>query len=215
MKTALVSPMLSAVVYYMVSKLMGIKPDPAPADARAESGLLADPATRAVLDAIRRIVRALRESSRGTERSVGLGAAQLFVLQRLAGAPALSLNELARRTLTHQSSVSVVVSKLVRAGLVARTRADADGRRVEIMLTKAGRTVLSRAPAAAQDRLIAALGVLGTETRRDLSRRLGQLVEAMALPARHPPMFFEAAPKRASRKNSQKKRKSSRDDTIS
>ncbi len=159
-------------------------------------GLLTDPATRAVLDAIRRIVRALRESSRGAERAVGVGGAQLFVLQRLAGAPALSLNELARRTLTHQSSVSVVVSKLVRAGLVARTRADGDGRRVEIKLTKAGRTVLSRAPAAAQDRLIGALGVLGTEARRELAGRLGQLVEAMALPDRHPPMFFEAAPKR-------------------
>jgi DNA-binding MarR family transcriptional regulator len=159
-------------------------------------GLLADPATRAVLDAIRRIVRALRESSRGAERAVGVGGAQLFVLQRLAGAPALSLNELARRTLTHQSSVSVVVSKLVRAGLVARTRADGDGRRVEIKLTEAGRRVLSRAPAAAQDRLIGALGVLGPEARRELAGRLGQLVEAMALPDRHPPMFFEAAPKR-------------------
>ena len=107
-----------------------------------------------------------------------------------------TLNELAERTLTHQSSVSVVVSKLVRAGLVARTRADGDGRRVEIKLTEAGRRVLSRAPAAAQDRLIGALGVLGTEARRELAGRLGQLVEAMALPDRHPPMFFEAAPKR-------------------
>jgi DNA-binding MarR family transcriptional regulator len=155
---------------------------------------LGDPATRAVLDSIRRIVRALRESSRSTERSIGLGAAQLFVLQRLAGAPAVSLNELAARTLTHQSSVSVVVSRLVRSGLVARTRAPADGRRVEITLTAAGRAVLGRAPAAAQDRLIAALGLLGTATRKDLARQLGRLVEAMALPLQHPPMFFEAAP---------------------
>ena len=160
-------------------------------------GALRDPATRAVLDAIRRIVRALRESSRTSERSVGLGAAQLFVLQRLAGAPALSLNELAERTLTHQSSVSVVVSRLVKAGLVARTRASTDGRRVEITLTSAGRAALSRAPAAAQDRLIAALGLLGTAAREDLARQLGRLVEAMALPLHHPPMFFEAAPPRA------------------
>ncbi|HEX3903922.1 MAG TPA: MarR family transcriptional regulator [Polyangia bacterium] len=159
------------------------------------SGAQRDPATRAVLDAIRRIVRALRESSRTSERSVGLGAAQLFVLQRLAGAPALSLNELAERTLTHQSSVSVVVSRLVKAGLVARTRAPTDGRRVQITLTAAGRAALSRAPAAAQDRLIAALGLLGATARKDLARQLGRLVEAMALPLHHPPMFFEAAPR--------------------
>jgi len=55
-------------------------------------------------------VQALRVSSRAAERDVGLSAAQLFVLDRLAGADqALCVNELAQRTLTHQSSVSVVV----------------------------------------------------------------------------------------------------------
>ena len=153
-----------------------------------------DPATRAVLDSIRRIVRVLRESSRRTERSLGLGAAQLFVLQRLAGAQPLSLNELAERTLTHQSSVSVVVSRLVKAKLVTRLRARGDARRLEIRLTPAGEAALERAPAAAQDRIIAALGTLGAPVRRDLARQLGRLVEAMALPAQHPPMFFEQAP---------------------
>jgi DNA-binding MarR family transcriptional regulator len=164
---------------------------------RGAGSALRDPATRAVLDSIRRIVRALRESSRRTERSLGLGAAQLFVLQRLAGAPALSLNELADRTLTHQSSVSVVVSRLVDAGLVVRTRAPGDGRRVEIALTAPGRAALSRAPAAAQDRLIGALATLGTSARQDLARHLQRLVAAMALPLQHPPMFFEPAPPRA------------------
>jgi DNA-binding MarR family transcriptional regulator len=179
----------------MVSNYMGTKVD---AGATPSQGgtVLRDPATRAVLDSIRRIVRALRESSRKTERSIGLGAAQLFVLQRLAGAPPLSINELADRTLTHQSSVSVVVSRLVRGGLVARTRAVADGRRVAITLTPVGRALLERAPSAAQDRLIGALGLLGGAARKDLARHLGRLVDAMALPRHHPPMFFERAPRR-------------------
>jgi DNA-binding MarR family transcriptional regulator len=175
---------------------MGTKLTAASAGA-ASARTLADPATRAVLDAIRRIVRVLREASRSTERSLGLSAAQLFVLQRLAGAPALSLNELADRTLTHQSSVSTVVSKLVRQGLVQRTRADADGRRVEIALTAAGRAALANAPAAAQDRLIAGLGLLGAPARQELAAHLGRLVEVMGLPAQSPPMFFERAAKRA------------------
>jgi MarR family transcriptional regulator, lower aerobic nicotinate degradation pathway regulator len=177
---------------------MGIQLNTGPAAASA--AVLRDPATRAVLDSIRRIVRALRESSRAAERSVGLGGAQLFVLQRLAGAPPLSINELAERTLTHQSSVSVVVSRLVQAGLVARNRATSDGRRAEITLTAAGRAVLSRAPAAAQDRLIGALGLLGVPARKELARQLGRLVESMALPPQHPPMFFVAAPPRARKK---------------
>ena len=192
--------------YYMVSKHMVSKLNASLAQLPRADGVLDDPATRAVLDAVRRIVRVLRESSRAAERSVGLGAAQLFVLQRLAGSPALSLNELAHRTLTHQSSVSVVVSKLVRSGLVARTRDSTDGRRVEIVLTRAGRALLARAPAAAQDRLIGALGLLGGAARKDLARRLGHLVEAMALPPQHPPMFFEAAPRRESKPEGKRSR---------
>lgn len=132
---------------------------------------------------------------------MGLSGAQLFVLQRLAGAPALSLNELADRTLTHQSTVSVVVTRLVAGGLVTRRRGGDDGRRVEIALTARGRAALKQAPAAAQDRLIAALGAVGAGARRTLARELGRLVEAMALPEQAPPMFFESpsAPRRKAR----------------
>jgi len=157
----------------------------------APPALLADSATRDVLDAIRRIVRALRESSRHAEAKLGLTGAQLFVLQRLAAAPALSLNELADRTLTHQSTVSVVVTRLVARGLVTRSRGGSDGRRIELALTARGRASLKRAPAAAQDRLIAALETVGPTARRTLARELGRLVAAMSLPAQAPPMLFE------------------------
>ncbi|HXU05778.1 MAG TPA: MarR family winged helix-turn-helix transcriptional regulator [Polyangia bacterium] len=170
---------------------MGTQAD---AQAGARPAKSADPATREVLDAIRRIVRALRESSRAAERSVGIGAAQLFVLQRLAASPGLSLNELAARTFTHQSSVSVVVSRLVERGLLTRARGGDDGRRVSIALAPAGRALLARAPAAAQERLLAGLGLLGAGSRRQLADLLGRLVDLMALPDRSPPMFFEAAP---------------------
>src|SRR4029079_10230422 len=116
----------------MGSKYMGTQSDAQGAGRAPRSGTSAEPATREVLDAIRRIVRARRESSRATEQSVGIGAAQLFVLQRLAGAPGLSLNELAARTFTHQSSVSVVVSRLVDRGLLTRARGGDDGRRIAI-----------------------------------------------------------------------------------
>jgi DNA-binding MarR family transcriptional regulator len=158
--------------------------------------VVSDPATRAVLDAIRRIVRSLREASRASERSLGLSAAQVFVLQRLQSAPAQSVNELAERTLTHQSSVSVVVSKLCDRGLVARTPSVADARRIEIALTKQGRALLERAPVVApQDRLIAGLALLGPRKRRLLAAGLRGLIDAMALPDEPAAMFFEKTPR--------------------
>jgi DNA-binding MarR family transcriptional regulator len=63
---------------------------------------------RGVLNALRRIVRDLRLGARDAERSAGISGAQLFVLQALADERASSLNELADRTHTDQSSVSVV-----------------------------------------------------------------------------------------------------------
>jgi len=168
-----------------------------PAPRAAAATVLADRATRDVLDAIRHVVRTLREASRHSERAVGVSAAQLFVLQRLAGARPLSVTELAARTLTHQSSVSVVVGKLAEQGLVTRQRTSDDARRVAIALTPAGRALLERAPAAAQDRLIAALALVGSARRRRLAADLVELVRAMGTDADHPPMFFErAAPRR-------------------
>ena len=101
---------------------------------------------QAVLDGVRRIVQALRASSRWAERHVGLSGAQLFVLQKLAETPGISVNELAERTHTHQSSVSVVVSRLAALDLVTRTRSAADGRRVELSLAPRARRVVGRAP---------------------------------------------------------------------
>jgi len=83
--------------------------------------------TRAILDAVRRIVRALHESSRAAEKTLGVTGAQLFVLQTLADVPGLSLNALAEQTHTHQSSVSTVVSRLAERGLVLRAAAADDG----------------------------------------------------------------------------------------
>src|ERR1700688_4078890 len=97
------------------------------------------PRTREVLDAIRRMVQALRESSRLAESRVGLSGAQLFVLRTAADSPGLSLNELAARTRTHQSSVSVVVTRLAQKGLVQKRTADGDARRVEVRLSPSGR----------------------------------------------------------------------------
>jgi DNA-binding MarR family transcriptional regulator len=146
---------------------------------------------RDVLDAIRRIVQALRESSRAAEKRVGLSSAQLFVLQTLAESPGLSLNELAERTRTHQSSVSAVVARLTRTRLIERGTSQGDARRAEIRLSSRGRTRLVRAPRAAQERLVATVDAMPRARRAQLAASLQLLVRGMALPKRRPSMFFE------------------------
>src|SRR5712671_228269 len=146
---------------------------------------------RVVLDCVRRIVRALRESSREAERKVGVSGAQLFVLQQIAAGQARSVTELAERTLTHQSSVSVVVQRLAAAGLIARSRSPRDRRRTDLRLTARGRSLVSSAPPLLQERLIEAVRQLPPARRLGLAAALSEVVDRMQLPGGAAPMFFE------------------------
>jgi DNA-binding MarR family transcriptional regulator len=153
-----------------------------------------DDDTQSVLDSIRRIVQFLRVSARAADRA-GVSAAQAFVLEKLAQSPALSVNELAARTLTHQSSVSVVVQRLERRGLVTRKRAGGDGRRVEVSLTRQGRQVLRRVPDLSQGRLITGVERLPAGERRALARALRALLRSLGVGVGgHTLMFFEERP---------------------
>jgi len=156
---------------------------------------------REVLDSIRRIVQALRESSRAAEKHAGLSGAQLFVLQALAESPGLSLNELAERTRTHQSSVSVVVTRLSQARLIERATSPGDARRAELSLSALGRRRLRSAPQTAQQRLIGAVDGLRPADRVRLAAMLARLVDGMGLETRRPAtMFDEPAKRKAGRR---------------
>jgi len=113
-----------------------LRPADPPAAAHVES----------VLNSLRRTIRAFRAAAMTAESVLGISGAQHFALEKLAGAPALSLNELATRTLTHKSSAPVVVSRLVLRGYVRRQRSAADRRSIVLTLTPAGRRALERAP---------------------------------------------------------------------
>ena len=160
---------------------------PVPAGATAERDAVA------VLDALRRVVRLLRLSSRALEKKHGLSGAQLFVLQQLAGTRVSSVADLAERTVTDQSSVSVVVRRLVEKGLVQRSPSKTDARSVELRLTGAGRTVLANAPRPAQERLVEGIRSLAPVELRGLALGLERLSAALGVNLEDPVMFFEDA----------------------
>ncbi len=144
-----------------------------------------------IMDSIRQIVRALRVSSREADRSVGITGAQLFVLRKLDANAAASLNELAARTLTHQSTVSVVVSRLVEKGLVLRSVSQTDARRVVLRLSARGRAFLGRAPETTQERLVRAIEHLTQRKRAALRDLLSAIVKGSAISRETPELFFE------------------------
>jgi DNA-binding MarR family transcriptional regulator len=151
-----------------------------------------------VLDHFRVIVKSLREASSASEKSIGISTAQAFVLQKISESPtSLSINELATLTHTHQSSVSVVVNKLVKAKLVERTPSATDARVSEVRLSQAGKKrmgkkILPRI----QQKLIDGVNGLTLDERRGLVVGLNALVKQVGLADKTPSLFFEETEKK-------------------
>jgi DNA-binding MarR family transcriptional regulator len=132
-----------------------------------------------ILDTLRSIVRELRLASRQAEQRVGVHGAQLHALRQLADSPTTSLTELAERTHTDISSVSVVVSRLVEHGFVARKAADDDRRRLSLGLTARGRAILRRAPETGTSRLLRATSHLSDREVHSLASSLAKIVDGL------------------------------------
>lgn len=161
----------------------------------------------AVLNSFRAIVKSLRVADRAGLREHGLGASQVYVLHQLALASPLSVNDLAERTATDQSTVSVVVAKLLEKGFVTRERAESDARRVELHLTPKGRQVVRKLPPPVQQTLVDGIDRLPRAQARRIAQSLREIERILGLDETQPPMFFADDDKPARKAAPSKKRR--------
>ena len=96
-----------------------------------------------------------------------------------------------RRTRTTPSSVSEVVSRLVRQGLVTRAASVRDRRRAVLTLTAAGAALVRSAPETVQDRLVAGFGRLDHASQRMLADGIESWLAASGLADVTATFFFE------------------------
>jgi DNA-binding MarR family transcriptional regulator len=153
-----------------------------------------------IVNSLRRITQALRLSSSVVQDKLGISGAQLFVLQQLADHPASSLRELQDRTFTDQSSVSVVVSRLVGSGHVARKRSKVDARRLELNLTGTGRATVRKAPPLAQTQLMTTLRAVPAAELGVTAVVLERVARDVDMSSGKPQMFFEPPPAKSGRR---------------
>ncbi len=125
------------------------------------------------------------------ERAIGVSSAQLFALRQIALHPGQSLSDIAASTVTTQSSISEVVTRLVQRGLLVRNVAADDRRRTELELTKTGRASLAKAPETAQEKLLAGFLKLPAGKQRFLAAGIDEWIEAAGFQDLAPTMFFE------------------------
>lgn len=147
-------------------------------------------ATQQILDSLRRIHQALRTASRRSHQKIGLNAAQLFVLQRLKEHEPLSLNSLAEKTFSHQSTLSVVVNELVNRELVKRETSEEDRRRLNLRLTKAGRALLKKRQTTIQELFVDSINHFSQREKSEFARLISEFVSNAGLGKQTPHFFF-------------------------
>jgi DNA-binding MarR family transcriptional regulator len=133
----------------------------------------------AVLKSFRVIYGAVRQHFREVRQSCGISGSQLWIMQELARGAALGVSELAVKLSIHQSTCSLHVEKLVRAGLVKKRRLSRDQRRVELSITALGRRTMIRAPGPAEGVLPEAIAELSPAALRGLQKGLRQIIAAL------------------------------------
>lgn len=150
----------------------------------------ADADVAAIVQGLRRINQAIEEYSREVHRAYGLTGPQLWALKTLHRRGSLTAGELAEALVVHQSSVSVLLTRLERRRLVHRVRRRTDRRYVEIALTEAGRTLAEQSPEPAQGRLLHRLRRMRPAEVTAIRRSIDTLVDAMAAGGMEARFFF-------------------------
>ncbi len=141
-----------------------------------------DPTEEEVLIALRRIARAASLHSRRIQHAYGLTSPQLFVLRELSRRGEATGGELARAACLSHATITGILDRLERRGLVRRTRSDQDRRRVTARVTAEGEALLETAPPPLHNRFLTRFRKLDDWERSFLLGALQRLASMMGGP---------------------------------
>lgn len=130
-----------------------------------------------ILEAIVYLYTESRRVTKELARQHGLTGPQVTALKLLEGFGTLSLSELGARMSAKSSTVTGLVDRMERDGLVRRRRSREDRRVIHLEATPAGARIAAEVPVTAMEIFGDALRSLSGEDRAQLMRILGHLAE--------------------------------------
>lgn len=132
-----------------------------------------------VLVALRKITRAIDLHSKQLMRETGLTAPQLLVLNELVIDPAATPSTVAKAVHLSQATVTSILDRLDKAGLILRTRSDTDRRVTYLKLTEEGLRKAKSAPEPLQAGFIQKFGALEPWERHQLVASIQRMAAMM------------------------------------
>lgn len=107
-----------------------------------------------VLIALRKIIQSIDLNSRSLVKRVGLTGPQLLILQEILKSGEVSGGKLAKAASLSQATVTGILERLEKRGLVSRRRSDKDKRIVLVQVTPEGKQLLKNAPSLMQESFV-------------------------------------------------------------
>ena len=107
-----------------------------------------------VLTTLRRLIRATDLHSKQLVKTAGLTAPQLLLLQAIRGKGQVTIGALAKEISLSQATVTTILDRLEKRGLVYRERSSEDKRKVHAHLTDKGMEIIRDAPTPLQEQFV-------------------------------------------------------------
>ena len=104
-----------------------------------------------VLTSLRRVIRATDLHSKRLAKISGLTAPQILLLQAIRKLEGAAISQLANEVTLSQATVTTILDRLEKRGLIERERSKVDKRKVHVHLTERGIDTLREAPMPLQE----------------------------------------------------------------
>ena len=138
-----------------------------------------DEAISETMQSLRRIIKSLQDYSQTVYSHFGITGPQLWVLKTLHQNDSLPLGELSKGMYLNPSTITGVVDRLERKGLVSRGRNEKDRRVVKVQLTPKGTELVKRTPNPIQGKMVYGLRKLKKDELLSIYQSVDKLVEIM------------------------------------
>ncbi|MDF1590695.1 MAG: MarR family transcriptional regulator [Desulfobacterales bacterium] len=132
-----------------------------------------------VLIAIRRIIQSIDLHSKSLVKQFGLTGPQLIILKEISQSSEITASDLSRAISLSQATVTGIIDRLEKKGLISRRQSARDRRRTLIETTSSGDFLLETAPPLMQESFIQQFSEMQSWEQHMILSSLNRLVDMM------------------------------------
>ena len=141
---------------------------------------LNDQRCRNLLVALRKIIQAIDQHSTQLKKKFGLTGPQLIILQTVVENELMSVTQLSKDVSLSQATVTNITKRLENQGYLERNKNTTDKRRINLMVTEKGKSILKKVPPLLQKKFTSKFSELEEWEQLMIESAFNRVVSMMA-----------------------------------